>query len=213
MTFIAAAVIGGGVGLASAGINAMSQHSTNSANAMEAQKNRDFQERMANTAHVREVADLKAAGLNPMLSMGAPGAATPSGSVAQMQNEVDASQVSAGVGKGIEAKMAENQSALIEENIRNVARDSAVKGDQRGLLREQTRAAKANAEQAEMASELMRAGLGSAKAMAPIDPYLDAASRALGIVGGGMSLRNSARSLDMKQQQINLQGLKGVPVK
>lgn len=80
------AQLGGGIG---GGIDA------NAANAKQAEKNREFQQYNSDTAHQREVADLRAAGLNPILSASHGGASTPSGSTAQMTNPFEKSFSSA----------------------------------------------------------------------------------------------------------------------
>lgn len=58
----------------------------NAANARMAGQQMDFQERMRSTQYQTTVADLKAAGLNPMLAYTQGGAGTPVGATAQMEN-------------------------------------------------------------------------------------------------------------------------------
>ena len=60
------------------------QREANAFSADEAQKQRDFEQQMSDTAHQREVADMQAAGLNPalMYKSGPSGASTPSGASA-----------------------------------------------------------------------------------------------------------------------------------
>lgn len=88
-------------GIAGGLINAATTAWQNKQNVNEAAKNRRWQEAQAttafsrsmtasNTAHQREVADLKAAGLNPILSAGGKGASAPTagmGSGAQARHE------------------------------------------------------------------------------------------------------------------------------
>lgn len=66
------------------------QRAANAANAQLAHNQMQFQERMSRTAYQRQVEDMKAAGINPMLSAKMGGASTPSGQTAVMQNTAKA---------------------------------------------------------------------------------------------------------------------------
>lgn len=68
-----------GAGVGAGVINWMSGDRTNAANSDMSAENRRWQKMMSDSAHQREVSDLKRAGLNPILSAGGNGSSTPSG--------------------------------------------------------------------------------------------------------------------------------------
>lgn len=100
------------------------QQNAQAFNAEEAQKQRDYEERLSNTVYQRQVADLGKAGYNPAMALGAGGAYTPSGAFASSPQahysdntrgfEFLANALITGLGLGIKASMNASQIALNE---------------------------------------------------------------------------------------------------
>lgn len=119
---VGSAVLGGLFGSSSA-------KSANKAAAKEAALNREFQERMAKNAHQYEAADLEAAGLNRVLSLGGGGAATPGGATGAVV-ATEAGEAAKGVSSALEAarSVAELQNLKADTLLKGASAAQAVAG-------------------------------------------------------------------------------------
>lgn len=112
---VAAALIGGAAAIGGA-------LSGQSAAKKEAKKNREFQLAMSNTAHQREVEDLRKAGLNPILSgTGGMGASTPAGATASLPDL--GSTIGQSSAKALDSMLIKEQIRLTEEQREKVAQE------------------------------------------------------------------------------------------
>lgn len=138
---------------------------SNAENARIAGRQMDFQERMSSTAHQREAADLEAAGLNRLLTLGG-GASSPPGSAADMKNPFEGAMANA-----VEASML--RGSLHKQGLenKNLETQNEVLKAQRNKTIQETRALARDAEKGEFFGEIWRKFNNAQKSGASYDPF------------------------------------------
>lgn len=192
--------------IASAGGLALS-HLSNQASLKEASDNRDFQERMSNTAHQRQVLDLKAAGLNPILSAGGSGASTPTGGQGSIADL--GAHISKGMDTAIAVKAQKKEFEHKDADIGNINEDTMNKRAQKALIENQSSATAKDIEQKALQNHLLKQTIPSAIKKAKAEGDYSEVNQILGIIQSGTSSAGNILDITAPFKKSIMKTIKG----
>ena len=184
--------------------NAKSVEATNAAQIALADKQMAFQERMSNSSYQRAMADMRAAGLNPMLAFSQGGASTPTGSMATLsaprKGDIGAglagsARAIAGLGMEMRANkanvdlttknvdVADSQMQLNKVNSEKAAASAQEAKESTALLKKQQAKVDQDVKRVKRENEIMDSRKELDKSGAKVDAVLDRIEQAAGVVG------------------------------
>lgn len=153
----------------------------------QAQKQMDFQREMSSTAVQRRVADMKAAGINPMLAAGGE-ASSPQGAMGSMENPM--AGVSTGIETAIAKKQAEKTQDLQDAQISNTGADTATKYATQALIQNQQASTAKDIEQKSMQNKILSQTLDSQIKKAKAEGDYSEVNQLMNILNSGASSAN-----------------------
>lgn len=186
----------------SGGLSALGGLFSNNSASKEAEKNRKWQEYMSNTSHQREVKDLRAAGLNPILSAGGGGASTPSGNVAPVMDAIGA-----GVNSANAARLTSIAKDKAVAEIQNINADTQKKGSDVKLNEQLTANAAAQHENILADTSAKRTSERIASDQSGVRIELDRALTAKSEAERHAALVNSSKA-QLEKEYVMLQNIK-----